>query len=250
MMKVEINMANSNKDFRDSITESSDNVSVGVQTNVLATEEFANNEKISVDTMIGQNYTSALALILGGIFAVCCAICEMKNGYIKNMTCYMKRRSYYVYAKVFDIIWFSLALVLIVPLLTTLGSLLFFGYIRFVNITAIIGMIGMQWLIASAFGIFAMLITIIFRSTALPVAFVVCCATGIDSLIMSLFNTLGKKFLPDSFNFKDYVLTPYTSSVCVGSTSSTIIKCSIVCACYIVISIIVSAVLMNKRDVK
>lgn len=250
MMKIEVNMANSNKEFSDAMVQSSDSVSVGVHTNIFTTQEFANNEKFSVETMIGQNYASNLVLLLACIFAVCCAISEIKNGYIKNMTCYMKQRSYYVYAKVFDIIMYSLVLVLIVPLFTILGSLLFFGYIRFTDIPAMIGMIGMQWLVTSALGIFAMLITIIFRSTALPIAFIVCCATGFDSLIMSLFNTLLKNALPSGCDLRDYVLSPYTSSVCVGSTSSTIIKCSIVAACYMVVSIIVSAIIMNKRDVK
>ena len=198
-----------------------------------------------VQMTLGQLGDFALYL---AIFAVLFANGDFSTGFIKTIAGQVKSRGMLAISKFISVVIYTIGYIAFYTLIAIVDCIIFFDEVRVPDMGELIKymLLMLYMYIAMIFLITA--IALIFRSNLIGIIGGILISTGLLSAILGLVNILLDKLNID-IDLKKYTVTGSITSVTLTGDLSDYTRQIIVCAVYIVVSLIATIISYNKRDV-
>lgn len=255
VMKITINQLKDNPQMLAQMEEatSEDSVNVGVNTNTDNLREHIDGLKYSVNELLGSMTNGSMMGMFVAIFCLIFFNSELKTGYIKNLAGQFTRRRCLIFSKllvafIFVIFAFVLSLSAMV-----LGSKIFLGYIISGGMPVLIKVMLTQFILHLAICTLILFLVYWFRNTAGSIVASMCIVTGFGNLFVMLISKLltGNDIIKDKdFTLSKYIVTGNISTIGSASSSKDMLTAVIVACVFLVITVVGSVSVLEKRDIK
>lgn len=177
---------------------------------------------------------------------------EYKNGYIKNIAGLFPNKAVLVFSK-----FITIALEILFMMLVYCGAtfvfsiLLLHSEIQMDSLLPFIQSFLMLFLVYFAMGSVIYLFTALTRNTVISIILAVMMVFSIiSSIAQNSVNMLIKIIIPSSdFDLNYYLLTPRLSEISMHMSQDTAVHALVIACAFILVSAVISAVVMHKRDV-
>ncbi len=255
VMKITINQFKDNPALLEQIEQASsdENVSIGFTAKTDNITDHINGMKFTVNELFSSMTNGSMISMLVAIFCLIFFNSELKSGYIKNLAGQFTRRRYLIFSKLvvaflFTIFTFAFSISAMI-----LGSKVFLGYVISGGMSSLIKIVLTQFILM--FAICALILFIVewLRNTAGSITASMCIVAGIaDVLVMFLSKLLtGNNIIKDKdFTLSKYILTGNISTIGSASSSKDMITAVIVAGVFLILSIVGSVFVLEKRDIK
>ena len=245
MTYLEVNMAKEDlPPFVESADTESDDITFGI---IVDTDPQWVNGDIDYSEMLGAQLKSGLLLILVSVFVTLFVAAERKNGFVKNIAGQFRNREIMVTAKLAALAVQVLILLVTFTLFVLFSSLIFWGnQIVLASIPKLLQLAGLQYLLHFAFACLIAFLCMLTNSSALSMTIGILLCGGFGSLIYGLIDRLAG----ESFRIEKYMLESNISSVGAGIPSDTAVHAMFIGIGYILVTMILSMLTVQKRDIK
>ncbi len=255
VMKITINQFKDNPALLEQIEQASsdENVSVGFTAKTDNITDHINGMKFTVNELFSSMTNGSMISMLVAIFCLIFFNSELKSGYIKNLAGQFTRRRYLIFSKLvvaflFTIFTFAFSISAMI-----LGSKVFLGYVISGGMLSLIKIVLTQFILM--FAICALILFIVewLRNTAGSITASMCIVAGIaDVLVMFLSKLLtGNNIIKDKdFTLSKYILTGNISTIGPASSSKDMLTAVIVACVFLILSVVGSVFVLEKRDIK
>lgn len=255
VMKITINQFKDNPALLEQIEQASsdENVSIGFTAKTDNITDHINGMKFTVNELFSSMTNGSMISMLVAIFCLIFFNSELKSGYIKNLAGQFTRRRYLIFSKLvvaflFTIFTFAFSISAMI-----LGSKVFLGYVISGGMSSLIKIVLTQFILM--FAICALILFIVewLRNTAGSITASMCIVAGIaDVLVMFLSKLLtGNNIIKDKdFTLSKYILTGNISTIGPTSSSKDMLTAVIVACVFLILSIVGSVFVLEKRDIK
>ena len=228
----------------ESIDTESDDLSFGIYVD---TDPQWINGDIDYSEMLGTHLQSGLMLILVSVFASLFVAAERKNGFVKNIAGQFRNRRIMVAAKLAVIAVQVLILLVTFALSVLIGCLIFWGdQIVLTSIPKLLQLAGLQYLLHFAFACLIIFLCLLTNSAAFSMTTGILLCSGFGGLIYGLIDRVAG----NSFRIEKYMLESNISSVGAGVPSDVVIQAMFIGIGYILVTMILSMLIVQKRDIK
>lgn len=222
----------------------SDNITLGI---FVDTDPQWMNGDIDYSEMLGAQLQSGLLLILVSVFATLFVAAEIRNGFIKNIAGQFRNRGIMVTAKLVALAVQVLILLVTFALFVLFSSLIFWGNrIVLTSIPELLQLAGLQYLLHFAFACLIIFLCLLSNSPALSMTVGILLCSGLGGLFYGLID----RMTGDSFHIEDYMLETNISSVGAGVPSDVAVHAVFIGIGYILVTMILSMLTVQKRDIK
>ena len=245
MTYLEINMAKEElPPFVESVDTESDNITFGI---IVDTDPQWADGDIDYSEMLGAQLQSGLLLILVSVFATLFIAAERRNGFVKNIAGQFRNRGIMVAAKLVVLAVQMLILFSTFALFVLFSSLVFWGdQIVLTSVPKLLQLAGLQYLLHFAFACLIAFLCLLTNSSALSMTFGILLCSGIGELFCGLIDRMAG----DSFYIEEYMLATNISSVGAGVSSDAAVHAMFIGIGYILVTMLLSMLTVQKRDIK
>lgn len=222
----------------------SDNITLGI---FVDTDLQWIDGDINYTEMLGAQLQSGLLLILVSVFATLFVAAEMRNGFVKNIAGQFRDRGIMVTAKLVALAVQVLILLVTFALFVLFSSLIFWGdRIVLTSLSELLQLAGLQYLLHFAFACLIIFLCLLSNSAALSMTVGILLCSSLGSLIYGLID----RMTGDSFHIEDYMLEINISSVGAGVSSDVAGHAMFVAIGYILVTMMLTMLTVQKRDIK
>ena len=202
---------------------------------------------IDYSEMLGTQLQSGLLLILVSVFVTLFVAAEIRNGFVKNIAGQFRNRGIMVTAKLVALAVQVLILLVTFALFILFSSLIFWGNrIVLTSIVELLQLAGLQYLLHFAFACLITFLCLLSHSPALSMTVGILLCSGLGGLIYGLID----RITGDSFHIEDYMLEVNISSVGAGIPSDAAVHAVLIGIGYILVTMVLSMLAVQKRDIK
>ena len=176
---------------------------------------------------------------------------EQLSGYVKNIAGQVKTKSMMIASKFVTIALLTFCVMLAYSLGAVIAGLLFFH--RTLNMSmmgAFFAAMFVKYLLYLSVGTIILFLCTLTKSKTLAIAIGVIFGTGITGIAYSTCNMILQFVLKIDVSIHSFVPDGLISSIGLDSDPSTLIHGAVVAICYIVLFLIFSSSLVNKRDTR
>lgn len=229
--------------------ETMDERQIGIS--VEADSEWVDGD-IEIGSIISVEMRSALLAILCVIFTALFINAEQKNGYIKNIAGQFPRREKLVASK-FIAIAFQIFLMMLVFIIGTIvsGFVLWGNRFYLGSSAPILRYLGSQYLLHLGFAALTMLLCMLTRSSAFSMTSGILLCSGLAVPVYAVVNKIVSDMKPGlKFDINHYVLDGNITMMTLGSASDVLVRGAVVGAAFAIVSVILSMIMIKKRDVR
>lgn len=218
---------------------------------VTGTPEWANGN-IELGDVICMEVQSGLTAILCVIFASLFACADHKNGFIKNIAGQYPRRGKLILSKFVAIAIQVLVMLLVFVAVAVISSFIFWGEnVYLASYLPLLKVLGVQYLLHLGIATLIMFLSILTRSTAFSSTAGIVLCSGLTAYLYSGINQIVSTIRPSwNFDINNYVLESNIKIVGLDAVSTTLLQGAVVGIVFIIISVALSMVTMQKRDVR
>ncbi|MBP3609382.1 MAG: hypothetical protein J6J42_03480 [Lachnospiraceae bacterium] len=208
-------------------------------------------DEVPFSELVNENMKSNLLLLLCAIFVPLFVHAEYKNGYIKNIAGQLSNRGMLVVSKLVAVAVQILILFVGYIVWAAVAGMVFFKDTLVTgNFMDLLGGSALHYLLCLAVGYVVLMLTLVTRSSALPLTFGVLCSTGFTALLYSGINMVvsvisGK----DTFDIGLYTPEMNVGHITFDMTNGTLMRVLIVGCVYAVLAAVIAVRVMKKRDV-
>ena len=228
----------------ESVDTESDDITFGIY--VDTDPQWAGGD-IDYSEMLGAQLQSGLLLILVSVFATLFVAAETRNGFVKNIAGQFRNRGIMVTAKLVALAVQVLILLVTFALFVLFSSLIFWGNrIVLASIPKLLQLASLQYLLHFAFACLIAFLCLLSNSAALSMTVGILLCSSLGSLIYGLINRMAG----DSFHIEEYMLEINISSVGAGVPSDVAVHAMFVGIGYILVTMMLSMLTVQKRDIK
>lgn len=229
--------------------ETMDERQIGIS--VEADSEWVDGD-IEIGSIISVEMRSALLAILCVIFTALFINAEQKNGYIKNIAGQFPRREKLVASKFIAIAFqiFLMMLVFIIGIIVS-GFVLWENRFYLGSSAPILRYLGSQYLLHLGFAALTMLLCMLTRSSAFSMTSGILLCSGLAVPVYAVVNKIVSDMKPGlKFDINHYVLDGNITMMTLGSASDVLVRGAVVGAAFAIVSVILSMIMIKKRDVR
>lgn len=229
--------------------ETMDERQIGIS--VEADSEWVDGD-IEIGSIISVEMRSALLAILCVIFTALFINAEQKNGYIKNIAGQFPRREKLVASKFIAIAFqiFLMMLVFIIGIIVS-GFVLWGNRFYLGSSAPILRYLGSQYLLHLGFAALTMLLCMLTRSSAFSMTSGILLCSGLAVPVYAVVNKIVSDMKPGlKFDINHYVLDGNITMMTLGSASDVLVRGAVVGAAFAIVSVILSMIMIKKRDVR
>lgn len=229
--------------------ETMDERQIGIS--VEADSEWVDGD-IEIGSIISVEMRSALLAILCVIFTALFINAEQKNGYIKNIAGQFPRREKLVAPKFIAIAFqiFLMMLVFIIGIIVS-GFVLWGNRFYLGSSAPILRYLGSQYLLHLGFAALTMLLCMLTRSSAFSMTSGILLCSGLAVPVYAVVNKIVSDMKPGlKFDINHYVLDGNITMMTLGSASDVLVRGAVVGAAFAIVSVILSMIMIKKRDVR
>lgn len=229
--------------------ETMDERQIGIS--VEADSEWVDGD-IEIGSIISVEMRSALLAILCVIFTALFINAEQKNGYIKNIAGQFPRREKLVASK-FTAIAFQIFLMMLVFIIGIIvsGFVLWGNRFYLGSSAPILRYLGSQYLLHLGFAALTMLLCMLTRSSAFSMTSGILLCSGLAVPVYAVVNKIVSDMKPGlKFDINHYVLDGNITMMTLGSASDVLVRGAVVGAAFAIVSVILSMIMIKKRDVR
>lgn len=229
--------------------ETMDERQIGIS--VEADSEWVDGD-IEIGSIISVEMRSALLAILCVIFTALFINAEQKNGYIKNIAGQFPRREKLVASKFITIAFqiFLMMLVFIVGIIVS-GFVLWGNRFYLGSSAQILRYLGSQYLLHLGFAALTMLLCMLTRSSAFSMTSGILLCSGLAVPVYAVVNKIVSDMKPGlEFDINHYVLDGNITMMTLDSVSDVLVRGAVVGAAFAIVSVILSMIMIKKRDVR
>lgn len=229
--------------------ETMDERQIGIS--VEADSEWVDGD-IEIGSIISVEMRSALLAILCVIFTALFINAEQKNGYIKNIAGQFPRREKLVASKFIAIAFqiFLMMLVFIIGIIVS-GFVLWGNRFYLGSSAQILRYLGSQYLLHLGFAALTMLLCMLTRSSAFSMTSGILLCSGLAVPVYAVVNKIVSDMKPGlKFDINHYVLDGNITMMTLGSASDVLVRGAVVGAAFAIVSVILSMIMIKKRDVR
>ena len=229
--------------------ETMDERQIGIS--VEADSEWVDGD-IEIGSIISVEMRSALLAILCLIFTALFINAEQKNGYIKNIAGQFPRREKLVASKFIAIAFqiFLMMLVFIIGIIVS-GFVLWGNRFYLGSSAPILRYLGSQYLLHLGFAALTMLLCMLTRSSAFSMTSGILLCSGLAVPVYAVVNKIVSDMKPGlKFDINHYVLDGNITMMTLGSASDVLVRGAVVGAAFAIVSVILSMIMIKKRDVR
>lgn len=246
MINTDIHMM---KEEPSATEETMDERQIGIS--VEADSEWVDGD-IEIGSIISVEMRSALLAILCVIFTALFINAEQKNGYIKNIAGQFPRREKLVASKFIAIAFqiFLMMLVFIIGIIVS-GFVLWGNRFYLGSSAPILRYLGSQYLLHLGFAALTMLLCMLTRSSAFSMTSGILLCSGLAVPVYAVVNKIVSDMKPGlKFDINHYVLDGNITMMTLGSASDVLVRGAVVGAAFAIVSVILSMIMIKKRDVR
>lgn len=229
--------------------ETMDERQIGIS--VEADSEWVDGD-IEIGSIISVEMRSALLAILCVIFTALFINAEQKNGYIKNIAGQFPTREKLVASKFIAIAFqiFLMMLVFIIGIIVS-GFVLWGNRFYLGSSAPILRYLGSQYLLHLGFAALTMLLCMLTRSSAFSMTSGILLCSGLAVPVYAVVNKIVSDMKPGlKFDINHYVLDGNITMMTLGSASDVLVRGAVVGAAFAIVSVILSMIMIKKRDVR
>ena len=202
---------------------------------------------IDVSEMLGVQLRSNMALILVSIFVTLFVAAERKNGFIKNIAGQFHNRSIMVAAKLVAVAVQVLILFATFVSFILISSFIFWGdRLVLASVSELLQLIGVQYLLNFAFACLITFFCLLSNSSAFSMTIGILLCSSLGTLVYNLID----RVISNSFRIEKYMLEVNISYVGAGVSSDVAARAVVVGIGYILVTMILSMLIVQKRDIK
>lgn len=208
-------------------------------------------EEVPFSELVNENMKSNLLLLLCAIFVPLFVHAEYKNGYIKNIAGQLPNRGVLAMSKLVAVAVQILVLFISYILWAGLAGLIFFKDTLVPGtVTDLLFTSALHYLLCLAGSYVVLMLSLLTRSSALPLTFGVLCSTGFTALLYSGINMVIS-VVTDKNTFDIGLYTPEMNIgyIAADITGGNLLRIVIVGTVYAAVAAGIAITVMRKRDV-
>lgn len=208
-------------------------------------------DEVPFSELVNENMKSNILLLLCAIFVPLFVHAEYKNGYIKNIAGQLSNRGMLVVSKLVAVAVQILILFINYILWAGVAGLIFFkDTLVMGTVTDLLGGAALHYLLCLAVGYVVLMLTMVTRSSALPLTFGVLCSTGFTALLYSGINMVISMLTnKDTFDIGLYTPEMNVAHISFDMSDGVLARVLVVGMVYAVVAAIIAITVMKKRDV-
>ena len=233
------------------ITVEGDSVEISIGIFSETKNEWA-NEKIEFADFMEVQIASGIFLVISAIFVSIYVYADLENGFIKNIAGQVQNKWMLIVSKMIAIAVQNLIMFMTLGVVMFIAGKICFGE-QFVigSLLDVVKVMGGQYLLHMAFATLVLALCIVFNSSGLSMTLGVLIGCRTATLIYFAINKLVQKvFDKTDFNIGKYAIETNIYSYSGAMEHEAMIKALLLGVIYIVISALVAAMVVQKRDVK
>lgn len=224
--------------------QASENENIGMNV-ILPTKP---GERITVyDSFYANVKGKAVALFIV-IFAVIFSTADMKSGFIKNIGGQVKNRISLVLSKALILTLFTILTMFLFFGVQGICNHWFFGYLKWGPWKEFLSYFGLSLLLHIAFAMIVMAAAIIIQNNVFSMALAVCLCMNMIFIIYSFLDKVAAAIHIKDFHFVLYTVTGKIAMLPIKMNGKDIRSAAIVSIVYILISLVFSSFVVQKRD--
>lgn len=223
-------------------------VSVGIA--VSSDPGWATGQIESAD-LIAEQLKSGLLMLFVSIFTSIFVAAEQKNGYIKNIAGQLTNKGILVCSKLVAVavqLFLIFAVYTIAAIIT--GTVIFGNQFEIGSLLELGKVLGIQYLLHLGFASLVLFICIGGRSSVAGMTMGIAISCGIPGLIYTSANYLIHKITKAEIAVEKYMIDTNIQNTGSGAAQEVLQRSLCVGVAFIIISVIVAMVIMQKRDIK
>ncbi len=208
-------------------------------------------DEVPFSELVNENMKSNLLLLLCAIFVPLFVHAEYKNGYIKNIAGQLSNRGVLVVSKLVAVAVQILILFVSYIVWAAVAGMVFFKDTLVTgNFMDLLGGSALHYLLCLAVAYVVLMLTLVTRSSALPLTFGVLCSTGFTALLYSGINAVVSMITgKDTFDIGLYTPEMNVGHITFDMTNEALTRVLIVGSVYAVLAAVIAISIMKKRDV-
>lgn len=199
------------------------------------------------DTFYANVKGKAVALFIV-IFAVIFSTADMKSGFIKNIGGQVKNRISLVLSKALILTLFTVLTMFLFLGVQGICNQMVFGYLKWGPWKEFLSYFGLSLLLHIAFAMIVMAAAIIIQNNVFSMALAVCLCMNLIFIIYSFFDKAAAAMHIKNFHFVHYTVTGKIAMLPIKMNGKDIRSAVIVGIVYLVISLVFSSFVVQKRD--
>lgn len=202
---------------------------------------------IDFTEMLGAQIKTKVLLLLVSVFVTLFVTSERKNGFIKNIAGQFRNRGVMVMAKTVSVAIQTFILLAVFAVFAFFSCIVIWGDRIVLNsIWELMKMMGIQYSLHFAFACLIAFLCFLTNSSALSMTIGILICSGFSSPVYYLINqAIGK-----SFRIERYMLEANISYIGAGAASDTAVRAVVAATSFILVTMILSALTVQKRDIK
>lgn len=207
--------------------------------------------KVEAGDMIATQLNSRILLILCTIFAAVFVNAEQKNGFIKNIGGQFPNRGLLAISKLAVTAFQILIMLLAFAGFIVLSSYIYFGSRLYLeSVPALLKLLGVQYLLHLSFAVLIAFLSILTKSSSFSMVPGILLCSGFGVPLYSLVTKGIHTLCPSTdFQLAHYALEGNITAVGIDTFSSLILQAVITGCAFLLISVICSMLVMQKRDI-
>ena len=209
-------------------------------------------DDIEAAELVSIELQSGIFTILTVVFAAIFASAEQKSGYIKNIAGLFPRKGSMILSKFITIALHILLMMVVFCAATALAGAAFWGE-RFylASFAPLLKFLGIQYILHLGFAALIMFFSILTRGNAFGMIFGILASVRLTALVYSLINFVIETVTPvRDFDIGNYMLETNIYDIELTAASDLIVRGIVVGIVFIVLSILLATLAMQKRDIR
>ncbi len=207
--------------------------------------------KVPFSDLMNENFKSRILLLLCVIFVPLFVNAEYKNGYIKNIAGQLSNRGTLVISKLVAVALQVLILFIGYIFWSLIAGKIFFGSTMvFGNTGKLLGCTALHYVLCLAISYVVLMMTLLAKSSALPLTFGILCSTGFLGLLYSGINiAIASITGKEGFDIGLYTPEMNVVQISFDMTTDTVTRVVLVGLVYAAVAAGIAITVMKKRDV-
>lgn len=206
-------------------------------------------EDVTVFDMVYANVHGKFVAVFIVIFAVLFSTADITSGYVKNIGGQVRNRGRLIVSKALLLVAYTVLTMGVYILIQAVSNWVFFGYIKWGNISRLLGYTGTEIFLHYALALICMTLAIVVRNNVFSMILSVLLCMNFMVILYSFVDIFAEKIGIEGFNLLDYTVTGKISAISMDLTSKEIISSLSVAAVFVLVMILIGSIVFEKRDI-
>ena len=222
-----------------------ENINIGMNVNIPTKQ----GEEVTVFDSAYANLQGKFIALFMVIFAVLYSMADMTSGYVKNVAGQMKHRENLIAAKAVALFVFTVCTMGVYVLVQVISNVICFGSLAWGTWSEFLSYLGIQTLLHFALNLIAMMLAIVIHNNVFSITLVICICMNLMTILYSGVDKLIMKMGTADFHLISYTVTGKISMLGMKNSCREIAIAAIVSLAFGLISLVISSVVVRKRDI-